>query len=364
MGKLKILMLGESLDRQGGIVSVEKLIIAQAPAEIEIGHLATLPNGNTINKIVVFVQAIGSLCWRLSQQEIDIIHIHVSERGSAFRQAITTTIGWLFRKPVIIHTHSAEFREFYADLSPIVKTGLSWAFGRSTRFIVLSQSWQKFYIENLGLPPERVVVLPNPVKLPRSIPDRTNAKRVNLLFLGRIGDRKGAFDLINAVAAMPPAQQEHTHLTIAGDGEGKRARDLISDLNLTARITILDWVNEQQRDELLGQAHVFILPSYNEGLPMALLEAMSWGLPVITTPVGGIPELVIPGTNGLLVDPGDIAGLSAALQSLAGSEQLRLQLGNAARATVMPFEISKYFSQLADVYMQCSSERPYLRIEN
>jgi glycosyltransferase involved in cell wall biosynthesis len=109
---------------------------------------------------------------------------------------------------------------------------------------------------------------------------------------------------------------------------------------------------------------VFILPSYNEGLPMALLEAMSWGLPVITTPVGGIPELVISGTNGLLVNPGDIAGLSAALQSLVASEQLRLQLGNAARATVMPFEIGKYFSQLASVYMQCRSERPYRRIEN
>lgn len=364
MGKLKILMLGESLDRQGGIVSVEKLIIAQAPAEIEIGHLATLPNGNTITKVVVFVQAIGSLCWRLSKQDVDIVHIHVSERGSAFRQAITTTIAWLFRKPVIIHTHSAEFREFYANLPQIVKTGLNWAFGKSTRFIVLSQSWQKFYIDNLGLPAERVVVLPNPVKLPRSIPDRINTDLVNLLFLGRIGDRKGAFDLIKAVAAMPPAQQQQTHLTLAGDGEGQRARDLISSLNLTASITILDWVNEQQRDELLAQAHVFILPSYNEGLPMALLEAMSWGLPVITTPVGGIPELVIPGTNGLLVNPGEIEKLSAAMQSLVASEQLRLRIGSAARETVRPFEVSKYFSQLAAVYMQCRSERPYLRIEN
>jgi glycosyltransferase involved in cell wall biosynthesis len=200
--------------------------------------------------------------------------------------------------------------------------------------------------------------------IPLNIPDRINADLVNLLFLGRIGDRKGAFDLIKAFAAIPPAQQQHTRLILAGDGEGKRARELISNLNLTAQITILDWVNEQQRDELLAQAHVFILPSYNEGLPMALLEAMSWGLPVITTPVGGIPELVISGTNGLLVNPGEIDALSAALQSLVVSEQLRLQLGSKARATVMPFEVSKYFSQLADVYRQCRWERPYLRIEN
>jgi glycosyltransferase involved in cell wall biosynthesis len=353
MDKIQVFMLGESLDRSGGIVSVEKLILEYASAEIEINHLATLPNGTTIHKILVFIRALCLLCWRLSTTKTDLVYIHVSERGSAFRQALTTTISWLFRKPVILHSHSADFHDFYANLPPIIKSGLSWVFCKSTRFIVLSHSWKNFYVENLGLNPERVIVLPNPVKFPFKIHQRINAEKTTFLFLGRIGERKGAFDLISAFAAIPSDQNQNVELIIAGDGEGQRARDIIEKLNLSQHIKVLDWVNEQQRDELLEKASVFILPSYNEGLPMALLEAMSWGLPVITTPVGGIPELVISGENGLLVNPGEIEQLSAAMQSLIGSETLRLSLGNAARETVSPFEIGKYSAQLGDIVRKC-----------
>jgi glycosyltransferase involved in cell wall biosynthesis len=357
MDKIKILMLGESLDRSGGIVSVEKLILKYTPAEIAISHLATLPNGSTIRKIFVFFRALGSLTWQLSTTEIDLVYIHVAERGSAFRQAATATISWLFHKPVILHSHSADFHVFYANLPAIIRTGLSWAFRRSTRFIVLSHSWKKFYVENLGLKPAQVMVLPNPVKFPSKIPQRINSEKITFLFLGKIGERKGAFDLISAFAAIPSKQKQNVELIIAGDGEGQRAREIIENLNLSQHIKILDWVNEDQRDELLETANVFILPSYNEGLPMALLEAMSWGLPVITTPVGGIPELVTSGKNGLLVNPGEIEKLLESMQSLIENETLRLSLGNAARATVSPFEISKYCTELGDIFRQCCDHK-------
>jgi glycosyltransferase involved in cell wall biosynthesis len=351
--RIRVLMLGESLDKQGGIVSVEKLIIKYVPADIEICHLATLQDGSKIHKVLVFIKALNVLYWQLTNKSADLVHIHVSERGSAFRQALTTTVAWLLRKPVILHTHSAEFQVFYSKLSPIIKAGLSWAFCRSTRFIVLSYSWKKFYIDNLGLKEEQVIVLPNPVKFPVEIPLRINSGKIRLLFLGKIGDRKGTFDLINAVADIPLSQRQNLELTIAGDGEGQRARVLIESLNLTQHIKILDWVNEQQRDDLLQEADVFILPSYNEGLPMAILEAMSWGLPIITTPVGGIPELVISHHNGLLVEPGAIKQLSQAIQSLIKNDELRLSLGRAARETVSPFDISKYCDQLTDIFREC-----------
>jgi glycosyltransferase involved in cell wall biosynthesis len=284
MKQLKILMLGESLDRMGGIVSVEKLILKHIPVDVHIDHLATLPNGSTLDKILVFIRAVGDLCWRLVTRETDIVYIHVAERGSAFRQSVTATIAWLFRKPVIFHSHSADFHVFYTNIPPIVRSGLRWIFGKATRFIVLSNSWKQYYVEQLGLNPERVLVLPNPVRFPAEIPHRINAEQVKFLFLGRIGERKGAFDLIAAFAAIPAQKRQNTQLIIAGDGEGAKARDTIAKLGLTQSITVLDWVNEQQRDELLKETNVFVLPSYNEGLPMALLEAMSWGLAVITTP--------------------------------------------------------------------------------
>ncbi|BAY17458.1 group 1 glycosyl transferase [Anabaenopsis circularis NIES-21] len=350
MQKMRILMLGESLDRQGGIVSVEKLMLQQAPTEIQIRHLPTLPNGSTLRKILVFSQALGILCWRLLQQEADIVHIHVSERGSAFRQAITTMIAWLLRKPVILHTHSADFHIFYAHLPKSIKAMLSWVFSKSTRFIVLSTSWKNYYIDHLGLNAEQVCVLSNPVKFPTKVAQRIIAKKVNFLFLGRIGQRKGAFDLIQAFAAMPDENKQNAELIIAGDGDTEQAKNLVEELQLSDCINILSWVNEQQRDTLLAKADVFILPSYNEGLPMALLEAMSWELPVITTPVGGIPELVIPNQNGLLVEPGKIQELSIAMQHLINNPELRQSLGHNARESVRSFDVNQYMNYLSKIY--------------
>jgi glycosyltransferase involved in cell wall biosynthesis len=352
--KIQVLMLGESLDRSGGIVSVEKLILKYAPPELNIDLLVTLPTGSITRKILVFSRALGFLPWRLLTQKTDIVYIHVAERGSAFRQAMTTAIALLFRKPVILHSHSADFHTFYPNLPQIIQVWLSWTFRKSTRFIVLSHSWKKFYVEQLGLAADRIIVLPNPVKFPPKILPPHHGGKVNFLFLGKIGERKGAFDLISAFSAMPLAQRENAELIIAGDGEGTRARNTIEQLNLTQSIRILDWVDEQQRDELLARANVFVLPSYNEGLPMALLEAMSWGLPVITTPVGGIPELILTGQNGLLVTPGKIEQLSAAMQSLIESEDLRISLGNAGQESVRPFEVSKYCPRLADIFKECS----------
>ncbi len=350
MNTTKILMLGESLERQGGIVSVEKLILQEATPDIVFKHIPTLPKGSSVKKVVVFGQAIVELFWRLLQKEAELVHIHVSERGSAYRQTMTTLIALVFGTPVIMHTHSSEFHLFYSELPQWIKQGMSWVFGRCARFIVLSESWKKYYIENLGLKPERVIVLPNPVKIPLQIPQRQGSKTVSFLFLGRIGQRKGAFDLINAFAALSDEQKTHSRLTIAGDGEGEQARGLVESLNLTDYITIFDWVDQEQRDALLAEADVFMLPSYNEGLPMALLEAMSWSLPVITTPVGGIPELVTHTQNGLLVNPGDIQRLSEAMQSLIENESLRLSLGSKARVSVSPLNVKDYFASLKSIY--------------
>jgi glycosyltransferase involved in cell wall biosynthesis len=118
---------------------------------------------------------------------------------------------------------------------------------------------------------------------------------------------------------------------------------------------LLGWIDSDKRNELLLKADLFILPSYNEALPMALLEAMAWGLPVIVTPVGGIPEVVTADENGLLVTPGDIQQLSSAMQSLITNEDLRLRLGDAARASAIEFDVTKYCVNLVNIYHSISS---------
>ena len=129
--------------------------------------------------------------------------------------------------------------------------------------------------------------------------------KLKFVFLGRIGKRggaldlakslisfpkqdKGAFDLIAAFAALPAASRQCAELVLAGNGDLEAANQLIIELGLEDKISMLTWLNPEQRDKLLSTADAFILPSYHEGLPMSMLESMAWGLPVIVTPVGGI----------------------------------------------------------------------------
>jgi glycosyltransferase involved in cell wall biosynthesis len=348
--KLRIAMLGPSLEQQGGIATVEKHILKHISPEIKIQHITSHDEGTINHRVVVFVKALGALLWILLRGKTDIVHLHISERGSVVRKVIFTIITFMFGKPVLVHTHGAEFDSFFSELPKWAQQGISFIFRSCTRFIVLSKTCNERYVLNLKLKPKQVFVLPNCVEVPVQVPNRTNTAKVSFVFCGRIGHRKGAFDLIRAFADLPLEQKNRSVLVLAGDGDVEQARKLVESLNLTAHVTFLGWVNQEQRDKALAKADVFVLPSYNEGLPMAILEAMAWGLPVLTTPVGGIPEVVTTKKNGLLVNPGNIEQLSKAMQLLIENEALRLSLGSTARKTVAPFEVKKYCYYLDEIY--------------
>jgi glycosyltransferase involved in cell wall biosynthesis len=333
----KIVLLGPSLLQKGGISNYEKLFLDYAPYEVQISHI---------------LKAIYKFLWMLISKEIDIVQLEISQRGSVFRQAIMLFLAWLFRKPIILHAHGSQFHIFYSELAEWIQKLLSWIFCKCQRLIVLSESWKSFYIENLGLKPEQVLVFYNPVKIPAEIPHRSSSvsKKVNLLFLGRIGQRKGAFDLIKAFSLLHTEYQTKSTLILAGDGDIEQAHNLVATLNLENYIKLPGWIGEDERDILLTEADVFILPSYNEGLPLAMLEAMAWELPVIVTPVGGIPEIVTQSENGLIVNPGNVEQLSDAIKSLIENEALRFSLGSKARTSVFALDIKHHWVAFLDLY--------------
>jgi glycosyltransferase involved in cell wall biosynthesis len=370
---IKILMFGTGLDVKGGVTSVEKLILNNASAHLRIKHVATIGQGSVSHNILVFAQAIQSLILTILRKDVDIIHIHFSERGSTLRKSILIFIASLFRKSIILHAHGATYKEFYAGLPQVIKNILVSLF-KKCRIIVLSKSWQSYYTNEFSLKSSRVSVLYNPVELPQNLPYREGRKHLKFIFLGRIGKRggaldiaqslmsfpkqdKGAFDLINAFAVLSEADRHNVELVLAGNGDLAAANQLIADLDLTDKITILDWLDAEQRDKLLATADAFILPSYNEGLPMSMLESMAWGLPVIVTPVGGIPEVVIDHQNGLLVEPGVQDQLVAAMQSLIRDESLRLSLGAAGHNSVKILNIHNYMKSLSDLYTSAIQEK-------
>jgi glycosyltransferase involved in cell wall biosynthesis len=175
--------------------------------------------------------------------------------------------------------------------------------------------------------------------------------------LGNIGIRKGAYDLIRAFGALPEDVRAYCHLTLAGDGDTDKAQALAQELGCAKRVAIPGWIGKAAVERLLADSDVLVLPSYAEGMAMALVEAMSWGLPVVTTSVGGAGDFLEQGRNCLLVSPGDVGGIRDAMANLARDPELRLQLGLAARDTISRFSIDTYISTLSALYEELAGSQ-------
>jgi glycosyltransferase involved in cell wall biosynthesis len=267
----------------------------------------------------------------LATSPVELVHIHVATRGSFWRKALFATIARRFGVPVVLHLHGSEMKAFYAAQSAPAKRMIVGQLEAAARVVALSESWRRFVAEIA--PRAKTTVVPNAVDIADVAPLRARPAR-HILFLGRVGERKGVFDLLQAFAAAR-AVNGRLDLTIAGDGANARAKRAAQRLGVADHVDLRGWVGPQEREALFSQADVFVLPSRAEGLPMSVLEAMARGLPVIATPVGGLPELIEDGVNGLLVQPREPDGLARAIVKLADDLEARQALGSAARQTIL-----------------------------
>jgi glycosyltransferase involved in cell wall biosynthesis len=352
--KLRVLMLGPALTVKGGVTAVERLILPALPSHVKASHVATMEDGGKLLKLARYLWAVPNACIRFLSS-VDIVHIHFASRASSIRKKVLAELALLFGLPVVMHAHGAEFAMYWQEMSERQRRHMLSLFRRIDALIVLGESWKRFFV-SIGVPAEKITVLPNPVALPERIPARQAGPTAQFAYLGIIDYRKGAFDLLEAVASLPPDVRGSIRVVVAGNGEVERLREAVIAKGMESVITVRDWLSPAERDRLLAQSDVFVLPSYNEGLPMALLEAMAWGLPPLCTPVGSIPEFVSSGVNGTMIQPGDIPALANALRELASNGAERLRMGQQARRTVEPLSISQYVEKLCLVYDGLSRE--------
>jgi len=243
--------------------------------------------------------------------------------------------------------HGSTFQPFYAGAG-IFRAVIRRLLNRNDLVICLSPQWFDFF-SNL-VPAAKLKILNNPVPAAVGIIAKKDNDIMNFLFLGRIGNRKGVFDLVKAVSLLPPELRRLTRLTIGGNGEVQKLQDLIKTLSVEDCVTYAGWVDGQLKTELLAAADVYILPSYNEGLPVSILEAMAYGLPVISTPIGGIPEVVREGINGFLVEPGNTQEIADRIGKMVNSRELAAEMGKASLQTVKPFMADSVFPELDTIY--------------
>lgn len=259
---------------------------------------------------------------------IKIVHIHGASKGSFYRKYIFFLISkYLFNKKVIYHIHGAKYHVFYQQSSAFLKRRIAHMVNGSDALIVLSEWWKDFFVSEFN--PQKVEIVPNIVGfMPlQNKTSRTENSKVKLLFLGRIGDRKGIYDLLEVIHKDPQFFRKHCKLLIGGDGEVEKLKKIINHYQISDIVDYIGFVSGDIKKEVLKSSDIYLLPSYNEGLPISILEAMSYAKPVISTNVGGIPEIVYHGDNGYLITPGDQLSLFQFLKELIQNPVDRTKMG-------------------------------------
>lgn len=320
-------MVGTARDGAGGIASViatyaEHGLFARWSILMLDSHVV----GTKWEKGMAFLRALVHFIVLLFMRRIGLLHLHTSAGPSFWRKSCFAYLAFLFGRPVILHVHSGQFVSFYEDqCGPWRQRLVRLMLERSARVIALSPTWQARYEEIA--PGAHLVCIPNPVVAIHG-GARPLRKRV-VLFLGKLSREKGIFDLIVAWRRVRESLPD-ARLVLAGDGDLVAARNQAELMGISDSVVFPGWVSGAGKAALLEEACVCVLPSYFEGLPMSLLEALGAGMPCVACAVGGIPDMLSDGVEGRLVEPGDIPGLAAALVDVMSDEQRYARMSAAA----------------------------------
>lgn len=341
----KVLVIGTSHKTRGGITSVINAHKnGKQWTKYHCKWIETHIDKGAIWKLFYLLK--GWLQFIILLPYYDLIHIHTSEPPSAIRKCLFIPFAKLLGKKVIVHFHAfspettikSKYQKIYKYL-----------FNEADCVIVLSQLWEK-YVNDVFHLGDKVKVIYNPCTT--EILKEKYAKKKKILFAGTVNARKGYADMIKAFAKIAH-EYPNWKIVFAGNGEIKQGKELAKSLGIESQTVFLGWVNGKAKDKAFKESEIFCLPSYAEGFPMAVLDAWAYGLPVITTPVGGIPDIAEDGKNMLLFNAGDTEKLAYNMKVLIDNEDLRNQIINESiKLAKTTFNIDTINKQIESLYQE------------
>lgn len=327
MSKIKVLMVGPGRQVRGGI----RLVIQNYTnwpiwKEYSCYWLETYDDRGSFRKIWAFLRAFVQAFSHIFS--CNIVHIHAVQNISFYRKIVFFLMAKLTGRKTILHLHAPYPNDFQKFPLNVVSR---WVFRRADRVIALSQTWAR-EVKRIA-PKANVEVIHNPCELPAQVPEPIAKRKPVILFSGKLEPRKGFGDLIRAMPAIISRVPE-ARLVMAGHGALEEAKTLAHALGVEKRVDFLGWVTADAKQKVLLEAKVFCLPSYGEGVPMAMLEAMAYRVPVVVTPVGGIPDVITDNWNGLFVTPGRVDEIAATVVRVLTNSVLGESLSERAYETV------------------------------
>ncbi len=280
--------------------------------------------------------------------EPHIAHINIAGRGSTIRKAVLVAVARLVGLRYLLHVHDYDYAAEYRRRGPLMQSVIRSMFRKSETVLVLGARDQERLTALLRLPKDQIAVLHNGVPDPQPDPARARPPGApcHLLFLGDLSVRKGVPELLRALAS-PAMAGAPWRATLAGGGAVEDYRRDAAALGIAHRIAFPGWLDQAGVRALCADADVVVLPSHAEGMAMAVLEGLSHGIAVVTTPVGAHEEVIEPNVSGIMVPPGDVPALAEALLRVIGDAALRDRLRAGARRRFLEkFNVRVYAERL------------------
>jgi glycosyltransferase involved in cell wall biosynthesis len=291
----------------------------------------------------------------------DLVHLHSAEL--AFPGTVVfMLLARLAGQRVLLHLHGTEWNDFYRNAPKRRRFLIRWGLRIPQRIAVLYAAWAE-NIKELA-PAADVWVVRNRIRR-RTIPNEALVEALKsrlglgkehhvVVAVGSVGWRKGSFDILKAVPQVTKYADYVRFVLVGGEekpGELRRLRNLVETDGLSRWVVLTGEVGREQTSAYYAIADIFLLPSYSEGLPIAILEAMQLGKPVISTRVGAIPEILDEGISGLFVSPGAPDQIAAAVSRLLQDPAVRRKMGEAAQAAFDErFDLDRWLGDLKALY--------------
>ena len=344
MMKPKVLMIGPGRSVHGGISSmINNYYDAGLDQMVELCYIGTMEDGSKGKKLVCAVKAY--ILFLLKLPTYDIVHVNMASDSSYYRKSVFIRTAHFFHKKIVIHQHGGNFREFYAqELTDKGRQRMKKVLSMGDAFIVLGTVWKDFFGDIIDK--KKIEILPNAIRLAKQKEKQYGIHKN--LFLGRMCEAKGIGELLTV---MPKLREKHADVQLYLGGIWEDADLQKKASRLAGYVTDLGWVTGEMKEKYLRECDIFVLPSYFEGQPVSVLEAMSYACGIAASDTGSIPELVLDGETGLLAPPRDTAALEKNLLTLLDDSDLCRRLGEQARQKVKAeFSIEDNCRKLISIY--------------
>lgn len=340
---LKVLMVGPDRSVHGGISGVvNNYYGAGLDKKIDLCYIGTMVEGSKLRKL--WQAAVAYIRFMKQLSHYDIVHVNMASDASYYRKSFFVRAAKRAGKKIVIHQHGGDFQGFYEHLSTGQKEKVRRVLSMGDLFLVLTPFWKDFFSRMVDQ--DKIIIFSNGI--PKAEVTNKEYGQQKLLFLGRICIEKGIDELFSV---MPELKQKfpQCQLYLGGIWEDEELRQRAGEL--TDCVTYLGWISGEEKQRYLRECDIFVLPSYFEGQPVSVLEAMGYACGIVASKVGGIPHMITDGETGVLVKPKNAESLKTGIEKLLSNKSLCGTLGEAAKQKVeKEFSLETNMERLLQLY--------------